>query len=158
MISYTCLSVQQPWAWLIVAGHKTIENRTWYTRYRGRIAIHASAKFAWDFWDNEDDESDPLREYNDLVREYFGVRRGTRRITRHADELRAIVGTVELVDCINTDLHPQAAVNPWSFDVGFAWTLANAEQWPNPITNVPGKLNLWKYNSHQPSPQPELFS
>jgi hypothetical protein len=36
------LSIRQPWAGLIVAGVKTIEIRTWPTRRRGRIAIHAS--------------------------------------------------------------------------------------------------------------------
>lgn len=37
-----CLSVRQPWAWLIVNGYKNIENRTWPTNIRGRILIHAS--------------------------------------------------------------------------------------------------------------------
>jgi len=36
------ISVRQPWAWLIVAGHKDIENRKWRTSYRGRLLIHAS--------------------------------------------------------------------------------------------------------------------
>jgi hypothetical protein len=36
-----CLSVRQPWAWLIVNGWKNVENRTWPTRQRGRILIHA---------------------------------------------------------------------------------------------------------------------
>lgn len=51
------LSIRQPWAWLIVrpdlpiaaraaaiaAGElKDVENRTWPTRYRGRVLIHAS--------------------------------------------------------------------------------------------------------------------
>jgi tetratricopeptide (TPR) repeat protein len=37
-----CLSIRQPWAWLVCAGMKRIENRTWSTDYRGTIAIHAS--------------------------------------------------------------------------------------------------------------------
>ena len=37
-----CLSIRQPWAWLIVNGWKNIENRDWPTRVRGRILIHAS--------------------------------------------------------------------------------------------------------------------
>jgi len=36
------LSIRQPWAWLIVAGHKDIENRKWYTNHRGPLLIHAS--------------------------------------------------------------------------------------------------------------------
>jgi hypothetical protein len=35
------LSIKQPWSWLIVFGHKDIENRSWPTRYRGRFLIHA---------------------------------------------------------------------------------------------------------------------
>ena len=38
------LSVQQPWAWAIIHAGKDIENRTWKTRQRGIIAIHASGK------------------------------------------------------------------------------------------------------------------
>lgn len=38
------LSIRQPWAWLIVQGHKKIENRTWDTKKRGRFLIHASSK------------------------------------------------------------------------------------------------------------------
>ena len=34
------LSVRQPWAWLIVNGHKDIENREWETNLRGRVWIH----------------------------------------------------------------------------------------------------------------------
>jgi len=35
------LTVLQPWAWAIAAGHKRIENRTWATSYRGPLVIHA---------------------------------------------------------------------------------------------------------------------
>lgn len=38
------LTLHQPWASLLAAGHKTIETRSWSTPYRGPIAIHASAK------------------------------------------------------------------------------------------------------------------
>ncbi|MBA1184529.1 ASCH domain-containing protein [Pseudomonas stutzeri] len=36
------LSIRQPWAWLIVNGHKDIENRSWPTSYRGPMLIHAA--------------------------------------------------------------------------------------------------------------------
>lgn len=41
------LSVRQPWAWLIVNGHKQFDNREWQPsnpcrRFRGRVLIHAS--------------------------------------------------------------------------------------------------------------------
>lgn len=38
------ISIRQPWAWLIVNGHKDIENRSWDTNYRGQVLIHASSK------------------------------------------------------------------------------------------------------------------
>ena len=39
------LSVRQPWANLIVLGLKDIEIRTWATKYRGRLLIHAGTTF-----------------------------------------------------------------------------------------------------------------
>lgn len=38
------LSIRQPWAWLIVNGYKDIENRSWKTKHRGPVLIHASAR------------------------------------------------------------------------------------------------------------------
>ena len=38
------LTIKQPWAHLIIHCGKDIENRDWPTRFRGRIAIHASKR------------------------------------------------------------------------------------------------------------------
>ena len=38
------ISIRQPWASMIADGHKTIEIRTWTTRYRGPLLIVASAR------------------------------------------------------------------------------------------------------------------
>jgi len=38
------ISIRQPWAELILQGRKSIELRTWETKIRGRIAIHAGKK------------------------------------------------------------------------------------------------------------------
>lgn len=43
--SKKALSFKQPVAWLIVNGYLSIDDRTWYTQYRGVIAIHASKGF-----------------------------------------------------------------------------------------------------------------
>jgi len=40
------LTIRQPWTWLIVHGHKDIENRTWRTAYRGPVLIHAATRLA----------------------------------------------------------------------------------------------------------------
>ena len=39
-----CLSVSQPYADLIINGKKTIELRTWNTKFRGEFLIHAPIK------------------------------------------------------------------------------------------------------------------
>jgi hypothetical protein len=36
------LTVHQPWAWLIARGIKELETRSWGTKHRGELAIHAS--------------------------------------------------------------------------------------------------------------------
>ena len=36
------LSIKEPWASLIINGTKKIETRSWKTKYRGEIYIHAS--------------------------------------------------------------------------------------------------------------------
>lgn len=48
MKTYKALTVKQPWAHLIVAGIKTVENRAWTTDYRGRLFIHAGRSFDGD--------------------------------------------------------------------------------------------------------------
>lgn len=45
------LSIRQPWAWLIVHGYKDIENRSWNTKFRGRVLIHAGKQPAVDLDD-----------------------------------------------------------------------------------------------------------
>lgn len=42
MKQYKVLSLLQPWASLVPAGHKRIETRSWNTKYRGELLIHAS--------------------------------------------------------------------------------------------------------------------
>lgn len=41
MTNYKALTISQPYASLIAAGEKMVENRTWETLYRGRLLIHA---------------------------------------------------------------------------------------------------------------------
>ena len=42
------LTLWQPWATLMALGAKTIETRSWSTRYRGLLAIHAAKRFGQD--------------------------------------------------------------------------------------------------------------
>jgi hypothetical protein len=36
------ITVKEPWASLIASGAKLVENRSWRTRHRGPLAIHAA--------------------------------------------------------------------------------------------------------------------
>jgi len=47
------LTICQPYAELILRGEKRIENRTWPTKHRGPMYLHAGKSRAW--WNNEPD-------------------------------------------------------------------------------------------------------
>lgn len=38
------ISIKEPWASMIFRGEKTIETRTWKTKYRGWLLLHASQR------------------------------------------------------------------------------------------------------------------
>ena len=124
------LSVRQPWAWLICQGMKTVENRTWRTSYRGRLAIHASLtveKYAID----------------NLVAEI--KRLGEAPITEEeiADmhNRGVIIGTVDLVDCTR---EPADEYDREWHDAGtWAWILRNPVMLERPRI-AKGKLGLWE--------------
>ena len=44
MTQIKALSLWQPWASLILLGHKHYETRSWFTDYRGKLVIHAAKK------------------------------------------------------------------------------------------------------------------
>jgi hypothetical protein len=48
LLSAPVLSVRQPWASYLVSGLKTVELRSWSTRHRGWIWIHAGKKLDLD--------------------------------------------------------------------------------------------------------------
>ena len=100
------LSVQQPWAWLIVHGGKDVENRRWRTRYRGLVAIHASLRLDHDFalgrW--------PLPR-NVALPPLDTLPRG------------AIVGVATIVDCVDQSDSPWFS-GPFGFVLRDARTIA----------------------------------
>lgn len=78
------LSIQQPWASLIVYGFKHVENRRWLTHYRGPVLIHAGKAI--------DKEAMPwLWEHADVL----GLTRGWHLLPFRAG---GIIGRVELYD------------------------------------------------------------
>jgi hypothetical protein len=96
------LSIRQPWAWMIIHGGKDIENRNWSTRVRGRILVHAAKGMtrlewaeAWSFAHGSG--ASPK-----------AVEAG---ITFENIERGGIVGSVEIVDCIEDS--PAARRSRW---------------------------------------------
>jgi len=86
------ISIRQPWAWLIINGWKDIENRTWPTKVRGRVNIHASKGVTKAEW----------REAWEFVRKVCpeAWEAGCREIKAGTIERGGIIGSVELVDCV----------------------------------------------------------
>jgi hypothetical protein len=61
------ISVQQPYAWLIMRGIKTVENRTWKTKIRGPVLIHASKKIDLKSYNTLKSQGVELPELGDLL-------------------------------------------------------------------------------------------
>lgn len=82
------LSIHQPWAWAILHGGKSVENRTWPTSYRGPLLINASkSKASYDAQDADE------------WRERYGV-----ELPAWESMVKgAIVGVAELVACVRSD-------------------------------------------------------
>ena len=119
-----CLSIRQPWANLIVMGFKDIENRTWKTKHRGPLLIHAGLTV------------------DKFGKELLGRMVQKETITqREADLLKAgprgmIIGRVNLVDCVIG--HPSM----WAAEGCWNWVLAESVMF-NTLTVFKGRLGLF---------------
>lgn len=82
MTDIPVLSMMQPYAWLLSHGLLSIDDRCWSTRHRGPVAIHASKKFAYDYYEFLKSTTDlPLPEIHEF---------------KHG----GIVGLAHLIDCL----------------------------------------------------------
>lgn len=95
------LSIRQPWASLIVSGSKDIENRSWPTKVRGRVLIHAAKGITRD-------------EYFNAAAVALSINRSLWFPTFEELNRGGIIGSVEIVDCVTE------SKSPWFFgDYGF---------------------------------------
>lgn len=118
------ITIKQPWASLICEGIKDIENRTWNTKFRGIVLIHAGAK---DF----DFRGQMTSEYQ---REFIkGIEKPYVK--------GAIIGSVEIVDCVKSIDNPNKV---WGNMYCYHWVLANPIMFTKPIP-AKGKLSFWNY-------------
>jgi hypothetical protein len=111
------LSIRQPWAFAILHLGKRVENRSWYTPFRGTFAIHAAKKWG------RDEQAD-LECFREEI-----VRRFSPAIpTVH---LGSLVGTARLVDCIRPE---QVMDDQQSWATGdWCFILDNVRVWEEPI-------------------------
>lgn len=119
------LSVQQPWAWAIMAGIKPVENRTWRTNYRGELVIQASLSVRRD-----QAARDQIATLGHVVPEELP--RGV------------LLGTVELVDCIPSAEALARFGAAWVDIVpgGWCWIVRKPRLLRVPVP-CKGKLNLF---------------
>lgn len=117
------LSIQQPWAWLIAAGHKDYENRTWHTSFTGRIYIHAGKKIA-----TRDD-----REWAKHLLHLSANADGDETFIGFVESIGnpvnrgAIIGEVDIVGCDHIEV-------PYMWNYGpHGFRLENAELYAEPI-------------------------
>lgn len=126
------LSVRQPWVHSIMHLEKRIENRSWSTKVRGEIALHAAKGMTNDEWiDGLETASMAAVESPFILDMKFPGREGL--------QFGGIVGTVEIVDVVTE--HPSA----WFFGP-YGFVLAN----PKPVEFIPVKGALgffdWRKN------------
>ena len=115
------LSIRQPWAWLIVNGHKDIENRGWPTNYRGNFLVHAS-------------KGCTNLEYEDACEFVQDINPAICLPPLHRLERGGIVGMANLTDCV------QAHSSPW-FVGPHGFVVTNA--YPLPFRPLPGMLGFF---------------
>ena len=128
------LSVRQPWAWPLLYGGKTVENRTWSTPHRGPTWIHAPAR------ENRDDVEKAVH----LVAQSRKCddREAIEHYREHAQR-GAILGSMTLTACRRLDELDRSdplRSNPWA-DGPWLWLVTAPvprDPWP-----TPGRLRLW---------------
>jgi len=115
-VNARALSIRQPWASLIMAGHKTVENRTWGTPWRGLLAIHTGKRL--------DEAAAPLAERFNLAEAPTGC----------------YLGWVELVDVHHDDRC--GGCTPWAEPGAWHFVLACPRPLARPVEGR-GRLGLY---------------
>lgn len=141
------ISLLQPWASLVVLGYKKIETRSWNTKYRGEVLIHASL--------GKKKSAIELAQYNPIF--YNALQT---EVEFHGfDDLPfgAIIGKVNITGTVLIQtLFGQTIVEPEDLskteeafgeykDGRFAWLLSDPVHFKK-ITPFKGSLNIWNFD------------
>ena len=125
-----CLSIRQPWAHLICAGKKDVENRTWKTRHRGTIFVHAA------------------KEIDMAAKKRFLIFHQDLKVPV-CSVVGGIVGRVDIVDCVRNYPSKWATPGHWN------WILENPILFMEPIP-FKGRLGLFEVPEEDLKNEPEL--
>lgn len=131
------LSLKQPWATLIALGEKNIETRSWATKYRGKIAIHASKTI--------DKKVFQQYTFNRILKKH-----GITDISQIPTGV--IVAIADLTEIIPTEelkinISRQEKILGIYKKGRFGWVLKNVK----PINHIiaKGRLGVWDYNADE---------
>lgn len=120
-ITIHALSIRQPWAWFLAAGHKDVENRSWPTRFRGRILIHAARGCTGAEWSE--------------AAEFAKTAAGVEVPPLAQLDRGGFIGTMDIVDCV------QSSPSPWFFGP-YGFVIRDAR--PLPFVPWRGELGFFK--------------
>ncbi|GAA2780603.1 hypothetical protein [Kitasatospora aburaviensis] len=120
------LTIRQPWLAAILAGDKQVENRSWPTRHRGPVVLHAARALA------RDGQTDPH------VRAVL-ARPGAPTLTTGA-----LAATANITDCHRDT----GCCRPWGLPGLWHWTLTDVQALADPIPAA-GRLGLWRLDPGQ---------
>lgn len=124
------ISIQQPWAWLIVNGFKPLENRTWPLppKHVGPVLIQASAKPLFS-----------ISAIRDMLFEHharYGLSGG-------------IVGMARFTGCTRDHVSPWAVRDQWH------WLIGDAR--PLPFMPCKGRLGFFRVDYAVPAGRGNLL-
>lgn len=144
------VSIKQPWTYLVGAGIKPIENRTWPTKYRGPVLLHAGAQY-----DTRHRNMSQLftPEQWENMRVVGGKELLNKMISSSFDK-SAIIGIANIVDCVIN--HPSVwAEKTEGKMIGnvfapyadckliYNWVMDKPILFEKPVLNVKGKLSFF---------------
>ncbi|MFD1772998.1 ASCH domain-containing protein [Paenibacillus rhizophilus] len=144
-----CITIWQPWATLIALGEKKFETRSWATKHRDSIAIHAGKKV-----DKAICQKEPFRSV--LAKHGYTVNNlptgSVVAVCRLADCLQVIEGCggeVKL-ESPSQSIAIGDKENAFGlFDAGrFAWELTDVRLLPKPIP-AKGMQGLWNWEGNK---------
>ena len=171
------ITVAQPYATLICAGVKTVENRSWSTKYRGEILIHSSAKWGGDFFEMPDlvifqeyrrtvDFKDGHQigdsEFLDLtVDGVLGLRKEGEPHRREFELIKTELATQQDEDQtvfpVSSIVGKATISDMVERDGAYEWILTDPVLFDYPTYPVKGKLRLWNFESTLTSDDPKTM-